>query len=165
MIGIGDGGQCAVAIAYIHCIRSCSGNDGSVVGDGHGLRRLGAQHHRRVAIENPGLIGAYCLSSGSAVMVEDAHDAIDRDATPSMLDIAVVAPHKNVNTFILAPHRRLPRLTDVGHQGTNGAGRLGSGIIGGMHPCLSKAVVALAHCGTTTVGSLSVIIFSHIAGG
>ena len=52
--------------------------------DGHCLRRLGADHQRRVAIDNPGLIGADSFSCRGAVMVEDPHQTIDTDTAKGM---------------------------------------------------------------------------------
>ena len=78
--------------------------------DRHHLRRLGAEHHRRVTVENPCLIGAYSLFFRGTVMVEDSHEAINSSATPGMLNIIAIAPHKDVNTFVLSPHGGNPGL-------------------------------------------------------
>ena len=43
-------------------------------------------------------------------MVEDSHEAINSSTTPGMLDVTAIAPHKDVNTFVLSPHGGNPGL-------------------------------------------------------
>ena len=57
MIGIGDGGHGAVAVADIDRVGRGSKGYAAVVGDSHGLRSLGADHQSRVTVKDPCLIG------------------------------------------------------------------------------------------------------------
>ena len=74
-------------------------------------------------------------------MVKHGHDAVDGYAAPGVLDVAAVAFNQKVDAFILAPHRRIPRLFDVRHQCADGTG--GIVVVGGIHPSLGETVATV----------------------
>ena len=74
-------------------------------------------------------------------MVENTEQAVNAKTTPAVHVAGSAASHKDVNAFILGPHGRDPRLTDIRHQGTDGT--RGFVVIGGIHPCFGEAVTAM----------------------
>ena len=145
MVGVSDGGQSSVSIGHIDRVGGSGQIDGAGMGHGHSLRGFGAEHHGRVTVKDPSLVGAYCRDFRGAVMVEDAQDSVDGSAAPSVLDVIVVTLHENIDALVLCPHWRNPRLANVGHQGTDSTRRRQVGAaVSGVHPSLGEAVVALA---------------------
>ena len=110
MVGIGDGGQRAVTIVDLYGIGGASKRQDTVVGDGHGLRGLGAHHQGWIAIQDPGLVATYCLLCRRAVVVEDAEKTVHCRTTERAFDVVALQLTEDVDKLVLRPHGRNPRL-------------------------------------------------------